>query len=115
MPAGQHPRMGALSLGIFSKGNLMTFNSIAQANALPTEHKIGFAYPSSERAKNLGHEATGCFTVEVAGHLSPARSYAQAKHFVEKLGSVPDRWSMDHPDNQRLNPHHELCGVAEHN
>ena len=66
MPAGQHPRMGALSLGIFSKGNLMTFNSIAQANALPTEHKIGFAYPSSERAKNLGHEATGCFTVEVA-------------------------------------------------
>ena len=92
----------------------MTFKSPVSMSARPAEHQICVASPSSENAKQLGYEKTGCFTIEVAGKMSPARSYAQAKSFVEKLGSTPGRWSMDHPSNQRLNPHHDISVVSGH-
>jgi hypothetical protein len=77
----------------------------------PVEHVIGYAYPSSPRAQQLGFSKTGCFTVEVAGRPTPVGSYHEAKMVVDRLGTVPGRWSMDHPSNSHLIQHH-VGGVA---
>lgn len=66
------------------------------------EHVIGYAYPSSPLAKQLGYAKTGCFTIEVAGKTTPAMSYSDAKASVGRLGTVPGRWSWDHPSNSHL-------------
>ena len=39
------------------------------------EHVIGYAYPSSPLAVQLGYSKSGCFTVEVAGKTTPAKSW----------------------------------------
>lgn len=66
------------------------------------EHVIGYAYPSSPLAVQLGYSKSGCFTVEVAGKTTPAKSYGDAKASVGRLGTVPGRWSWDHPCNSHL-------------
>lgn len=68
----------------------------------PVEHEIGYAYPSSTLAAQLGYSKSGCFTVQVAGEVSPAKSYPEAKAAVQRLGTVPGRWSWDHPQNSHL-------------
>lgn len=76
-------------------------NHIAQpANKL--EHVIGYAYPTSPDATRLGFGSTGCWTVAVAGKTVPAKTYPDALAVTAKLGTVPGRWSKDHPLNASL-------------
>ena len=46
-----------------------------------------------------------CFTVEVARKTTPAKTYSEAKANVVRLGTVPGRWSWDHPSNSHLKMH----------
>lgn len=66
------------------------------------QHVIGYAFPTSSLAKRLGFSRTGCFTVEVAGTVSPVKTFSEAKACVEKLGTTPGRWSWDHPLNRHF-------------
>lgn len=68
----------------------------------PAEHELGYAYPSSKLATQLGHGRSGCFTVKVGDTILPAKTYSDAKAAVERLGTVPGRWSWDHPQNRHL-------------
>ena len=76
-------------------------NHIAQ-HAAKLEHVIGYAYPTSIDASRCGFGATGCWTVEVAGKTIPAKTYPEALAVTAKFGSVPGRWSKDHPLNASL-------------
>lgn len=67
-----------------------------------TQHVIGYAFPTSSLAKKLGFSRTGCYTVEVAGTVSPVKTFSEAKTCVEKLGTEPGRWSWDHPLNSHF-------------
>ncbi len=72
----------------------------------PVEHEIGYAFPTSDHATSLGYGASGCFTIEVAGTLTAAKTYSEAKSAVAKLGTTPGWKSWDHPSNTRFYPHH---------
>jgi hypothetical protein len=78
-----------------------TINSMV-TQGTPVEHTIGYAYPSSSLAKSLGCAQTGCFTVQVGEKVVPAKSYSEARAAVQRLGTVPGRWSWDHPSNSHL-------------
>lgn len=66
------------------------------------EHVIAYAYPSSESAQKLGCAETGCFTVQAKGQTTACESLKQAKKAVEGLGTIPGRWSIDHPSNSQM-------------
>jgi len=70
------------------------------------EHVIGYAFPRSSQATSLGHGSSGCFTIQVAGTLAPAETYAEAKTIVVRLGTSPGRWSWDHPLNTSFFSHY---------
>ena len=72
----------------------------------PAEHVIGYAFPTSKQASSLGYGSSGCFTIEVAGTITPAKTYPDAKTAVAKLGTTPGRWSWDHPMNTRFYSRH---------
>lgn len=63
------------------------------------EHLIGYAYPSSPLAKRMGRSRTGCYFVQTTAQQSPQPSYDAAVGHVAQLGTVPQRWSIDHPLN----------------
>ena len=63
------------------------------------EHLIGYAYPTSPAAKTHGHVLNGCWLIEVQGKEWAELTYAEALAAVKKQGTVPSRWSRDHPIN----------------
>lgn len=67
-------------------------------------HVIGYAYPTSETAQALGRGKTGCYYFAAAGALAPHDSYLSALAAAQAAGTTPDRWSMDHPANDRFLP-----------
>lgn len=88
-------------------------HNIAPQDATPSavEHVIGYAYPSSTLATQLGFAKSGCFTVQVAGTLAPAKTYNDARAAVKRLGTTPGRWSWDHANNSHLSHHRAECGA----
>ena len=63
------------------------------------EHRIAYAYPSSETACKVGRGKSGCYVVKTAGKMVPEDSYDAALANVKALGTQPGRWSVDHPLN----------------
>ena len=91
----------------------MKHTEVFQAcKAVTAEHLLTYAYPMSPRAKELGFNAQGCYVIELAGSATATGTYAEAKAAVSKLGTVPGRWSMDHPDNARYFPHYAGSAAA---
>ena len=77
------------------------------------EHVIGYAYPSSTTARYLGKGEIGCFVVHVVGNMTAHPNYSDCVAQVKTLGTRPGRWSMDHPWNQHLYPHHDAIPEAQ--
>lgn len=63
------------------------------------EHVIAYAYPTSESAQRHGHGRSGCYTLVANDFELPMISYEQATRAATEMGTVPGRWSMDHPLN----------------
>lgn len=63
------------------------------------EHVISYAYPSSPEAQRHRHGRTGCFILKAPGVDKPVETFELAKSEAAKLGTVPGRWSFDHPEN----------------
>lgn len=71
------------------------------------EHVISFAYPGSDTASKLGQAERGCFVVHLVGEMFAHATYVACVAHVATTGTHPGRWSMDHPWNQHLYPHHD--------
>lgn len=69
------------------------------------EHLIAYAYPSSPRACRLKHGKAGCYVVQTASQETPLATYPDALALAQRLGTAPQRWSMDHPLNARFLNH----------
>lgn len=67
---------------------------------------VGYAYFSSPLAKRLGRAAQGCYYVTTAKTAVPFDTFAQALAHAPTTGLKPDRWSLDHPLNERFRPDH---------
>ena len=68
-------------------------------------HSIAYAYPSSTLAHQLSRSASGFYTVTVGSKTTAHDTYAQAVACAAALGTEPQRWSMDNPDNTRFLAH----------
>lgn len=66
------------------------------------QHRISYAYASSENATKLGKGKTGCFVLESRGKMESKGSYDDAVASAAELGTEPHRWSMDHQLNVRF-------------
>ena len=66
-------------------------------------HTIAYAYPTSPAAEKHGFAKTGCYTVAIDGTEKATSTFAQAQGMASQLGSTPDRWSLDHPQNDHMN------------
>lgn len=66
------------------------------------EHVIAYAYPGSASAQKLGCAKKGCFTVSAKGKTTACASLKDAVQAVSTLGTVPGRWSIDHPANAQM-------------
>jgi hypothetical protein len=75
------------------------------------EHVIAYAYPNSTTARKLGQQH-GCFAVHLVGDVIGHGTYTDCVAHVSTLGTRPARWSMDHPWNQHLYPHHDAIPEA---
>ena len=62
-------------------------------------HFIGYAYPSSTVARSLGAAKDGSWYLLVGNVAKRQPSYEAALAAAKELGTTPDRWSADHPDN----------------
>ena len=73
------------------------------------EHVISYAFPYSRSAVKRGFGNRGCYMVAERGRTIAVADYHQAVLEASKLGTVPGRWSIDHPSNAHLsgphNPH----------
>ena len=66
-----------------------------------TEHNIGYAYATSDLADKL-KQPGGCHYIEI-GDVTVARdSYEHALETAAKAGTMPGRWSKDHPLNAQF-------------
>lgn len=63
------------------------------------EHVISYAYPSSQEAARHHHGQCGCFILKAPNFDQPFSSLEMASQAATKLGTVPGRWSFDHPSN----------------
>ena len=70
-----------------------------------TTHSIAYAYPSSLLAHQMRRSATGCYTLTVGSKTTAHDTYAQAAAYGAALGTEPNRWSMDNPENTRFLTH----------
>jgi hypothetical protein len=61
-----------------------------------TTHTIAYAYPTSDQAVKMGKHGV---YIEHAGKITPMPTYEAAIAHAATLGTLPDRWSMDHPAN----------------
>lgn len=68
------------------------------------QHRISYAYPTSPSACRHGRGADGTYVVATAAGETPVPDYAAALENIQRLGTVPNRWSMDHPENARFLP-----------
>ena len=98
-------QLGAQQLQDSVAAGLIHCDQTFAKSPICVQHVIGYAYPGSTMAAKLGHSKTGCFTVEVARKTTPAKTYSEAKANVVRLGTVPGRWSWDHPSNSHLKMH----------
>jgi hypothetical protein len=63
------------------------------------KHEIFYAYPSSDIAdKNKGHG----YYVYANKKYSHFDNYESALLYAQTLGTSPDRWSIDHPENSKF-------------
>lgn len=69
-----------------------------------TAHRISYAYPSSPMARKLGRNAKGCYVAQIGAALTAHDTYAAALAYVAPMGTSPERWSIDHPENARFAP-----------
>lgn len=67
------------------------------------EHVIGYAYPTSDHATLFGFGKQGCYTLLESGNLQGFASLQDAEEKAKTLGSIPGRWSLDHPANMTQN------------
>lgn len=65
-------------------------------------HVISYAYPSSEAVEQHKHGKEGCFVLKAANVDKPFPTLEMAVQFASTLGTVPGRWSFDHPSNVSL-------------
>jgi len=63
------------------------------------EYEIGYAYPTSDLAEQLGQGDAGCHYVATAASITPHPTFADALRHARALGAAPGRWSRDHPLN----------------
>ena len=66
-----------------------------------TEHNIGYAYATSKTADKL-KEPNGCHYIEIGDVMIACDSYEHALEMAAKAGTMPGRWSKDHPENARF-------------
>jgi hypothetical protein len=76
------------------------------------EHVIAYACPHSATARLLGQQESGCFVVHLVGDAHAHATYKGCVEQVTTLDTRPARWSMDHPWNQHLYPHHDAIPEA---
>ena len=74
------------------------------------EHEIGYAYPSSSMAKDVGYENRGAYYLKIDGVVGGFESYEAAVAAVP-AGSKPSRWSMDNPNFPSERELNEAHGV----
>lgn len=65
-------------------------------------HMISYAYPSSDDAVRHKHGRQGCFILKAPNVDEPFPTLEMAMKFASTLGTVPSRWSFDHPSNLAL-------------
>jgi len=66
-------------------------------------HYVGYAYPTSTIAAKLGRGKCGCWYLRIDGRPDAVfESRADAVAAAVAAGTAPDRWSSDHPDNERF-------------
>lgn len=75
-----------------------------ETNSTPgmKEHSISYAYPSSENAAKHGCSKQGCYILKTQAVEQPFQSLEAAQQFASTLGTVPVRWSLDHPSQAAL-------------
>jgi hypothetical protein len=63
------------------------------------EHVIAYAYPTSTTAQRHGYGKVGCYTFTLAGEQKAFVTLEQAVKVSKDMGTLPGRWSIDHPFN----------------
>lgn len=63
------------------------------------EHVISYAYPTSEDAVRHQHGKRGCYVLKATNVDKPFSDLKMAEQTAATLGTVPGRWSIDHPSN----------------
>ena len=63
------------------------------------KHLLTYAYPTSDLAERAGKHG---YVVEIGNHVTAFDKYEDALFWVKTLNTEPDRWSIDHPENEAL-------------
>lgn len=72
--------------------------------ATAQEHVISYAYPTSDAAVKHRCGRVGCHILTAPNVDEPFSSMNLAVEAAAKLGTVPGRWSLDHPSVLALQP-----------
>ena len=62
-------------------------------------HTISYSYPTSEMAQKF-KKPDGCYLLDARGITEVFDFLSDAKLAAMQYGTLPSRWSIDHPDNQ---------------
>jgi hypothetical protein len=59
-------------------------------------YEIGYAYPTSEKAKQFKRSAEGCYYVQIEGRDTESfKTLAEATEYAQSTGYMPSFYSLD--------------------